>query len=286
MNVFTRFYQQTKTKERLLLIYLPLFLAMVTVACNNTNQLKNSLDVTVSPKIMKANQRVSLQFKIKILHPGGMIPGDKFSFVIPGSWTRPLFAFDTSTKQGTPWIDKELKRMISITSGSTEKWKMDIFSIGKDGTQNRAARTLVFELQKGHIKDGSSITLQFGSNEKPILATFLAETDTIPFRVSWGDGKWYHIASPAVTTLPGPALALRITTPMKAKVGDTVMVHITAKDYYDNATFLPENYHLICSDKKAKILAYNNSKQMKFIRIPVVLHTLGFQTFGVQVESL
>lgn len=202
------------------------------------------LQVRATPSEWLVNEEGKLEVRIG-LRRGRLDPGARIAVAIPGSWV--LHAFHPYQREGRTFpyqsyssLTAELAEFFSVESRPESEWKLEVVEEDADGTYHRFGRTILLTLMHTSLEEGGEIVLRYGSRDKPISASFLAETVPLPVRFDSGDGRWSVVEGhPELRTRPGMAERLLVTVPSQVRADEPLRVHVTARDLFGNPTTLP-----------------------------------------------
>jgi hypothetical protein len=201
--------------------------------------------VTATPETWQVDQPGSLTVTFRV-EQRQLEPGARLSFHVPGSWT--AHALHSHERGGRRYanqpyslLTKELADYCVLDPGmSGTRWQLEIAEQSFDGTYHRFAREIVLTLKAGTFRAGNALAVSYGTDEKPIRASFLAETARFHAKVDTGDRMWRVLTGPLVTTTAHAPTKLLVTAPSQSTAGRSVRVHIAAEDRFGNPTELPE----------------------------------------------
>ncbi|MPY91059.1 MAG: DUF3604 domain-containing protein [Luteitalea sp.] len=200
--------------------------------------------VTASPQTWQADGAGSLRFVFRV-EQGRLDPGARLAFHIPGTWTsHTLHPHErggrTYAQQPYELMTKQLAGYFAIDPGASgTDWSVEVSEQNVDGTYHRFAREIVLTLKSGALGSRAPLVVNYGTSEKPVRASFLAETVRFDAKLDAGDGTWRTLGGPQVTTTADPAVKLLVTMPSQGAVGQAVRVHVAAQDRFGNPTRLP-----------------------------------------------
>ncbi|MPZ20221.1 MAG: DUF3604 domain-containing protein [Luteitalea sp.] len=200
--------------------------------------------VTATPETWQADQAGSLTVTFRV-EQGQLEPGARLSFHVPGSWT--AHALHQHERDGRMYaqqpydlLTKELADYCTLDPGASgTTWTLEVVEQSFDGTYHRFAREIVLTLKSGTLQAGNALTVRYGTDQKPIHASFLAETARFHAKLDTGDRVWSALAAPQVTTTAHAPKKLLVTAPSQSAIGRAVRVHVAAEDHLGNPTQLP-----------------------------------------------
>ena len=242
------------------------------------------LSVEISLDRRRVNDEAQLLFHIQVKE-GNLSSGSRISLALPGTWTwhtiRPTRREDGTLGPTLRVPSAELMEYFAVLPPEwADRWAMEVLEEHHDGTYHRFDRRLVLTCLAGELTAGQEITLQYGSDVRPIRTSRLAETVRIPVRFDPGDGQWREIENPPrLTTFADSFQTILVTTDSVGTVGRPVDVHVTARDRLGNSAELPSGLELRSSDPGMVPLSLNAegavwTGQARFT-------TPGFQTLEV-----
>ncbi len=198
------------------------------------------LAVTATPAVWTADAPGVLDVRMQV-QDGELNPGARIDVFIPPSWIAHAFHPDERLGGIYPYqtydqLTEDLYSFVEIIADG--QWELTIVPEGEDGTYHRIARKFSLVLKSGTVGEGNDIVVRYGSAERPIRASFIAESVSIPVRVTAMSGEPV-VGSATVQTMPEVATALVVTGPAMVRVDAPFEISVTARDTYQNAAALP-----------------------------------------------
>ena len=233
-------------------LFLPacLFLIFPTACATRT---PTTLAVDVSPNRVRVDDEAQLNFRIQVKE-GKLSAGSRISLALPGTWTwhtiRPTRREDGKLGPTLRVPSQELLEYFALLpTERAHQWRLEVLDEHHDGTYHRFDRRLVLTCLADKLPAGQEITLQYGSDARPIRTSRLAETVRIPVRFDLGDGQWRDLENPPrLTTVADSFRSILVTVDSVGTAGRPVDVHVTARDRLGNSAELPSGLELRSSD--------------------------------------
>lgn len=225
----------------------------LTISAGCSPNPPTTLSVEVTPNRFRVDDESQLVFRIQVKE-GKLSTGSRISLALPGSWAwhtiRPTRREDGKLGPTLRVPSQELLGYFALLPAETaDQWRLEVLDEHHDGTYHRFDRRLVLTCLADELPAGQVVTLQYGSEARPIRTSRLAETVRIPVRFDLGDGQWRELDdSPRLTTFADSFHTILVTADSVGTVGQQVDVHVTARDQLGNSAELPSGLELRSSD--------------------------------------